>query len=332
MKKFTQAILLIGSILMSGCHSGNVNWNDNIPLKVKNEIKSCNDSILVAIVENNSQKLKYFFSDKLIVQIGNGFDSVAYKMHDVLRSPNYSVLDECLAKNTDRTKRDTITKRDGGNHAYKINFDARSGENYVSLLLHEVDDGQLLITCIYGNYDGRWKLEVFRIGRYSYFGNTAIDIYNQAKEMYEKGDVMNAANLITLVKQPLTPAFQFFQYDKENEIKDFTRKMLLAADTVFRFPNLISELKSEPTIFNIRPLPMKEGIFPVITYGTKIDLRDTISVKKENAELQKIIGQLFPGMEKDNKYIFFQVYQQTSNGIKPSSHMEFTMNGSVNQP
>ncbi len=332
MKKISSAILLIGSILLFGCQSGQVNWNDNIPLKVKNEIKSCNDSILAAIAENNSQKLKYFFSDKLIKQIGSDLDSVAIRMHEALHSTSYSVFDECFVKSSIDTVRDTIYKKDNGNHAYKINFDADASETYVSLLLHEVEDGQLLITCIYGHYGDRWKLNVLRVGRYSYFGNTAIDIYNEAKSKYEKGDIIDAASLISLIRKPIAPAFQFFQYDKDNEMKEFTRKLLNEADTVFRFPNLIAELKSEPTIYNIHPLPMKEGIFPVITYGTKINILDTSAVKKENDALQKITGQLFPGIEKNNKFIFFQAYQQTTEGLKSSSHLEFVLHGTVNQP
>jgi hypothetical protein len=253
-------------------------------------------------------------------------------MHNTVHSNSYSVFDECYVKKPKAESRDTILNDTKGEKSYKFNFDGTGGESYISMLLHDEDDGQLLITCIFLKVKDQWKLNAFRIGRYSFFGNTAIDIYNQAKNAYEKGDVMDAANLITLAKQPLTPAFQFFQYNKDREIRAFAVKVLNEIDTTFRFPNMIGELKTEPTLYNIRPLPMMEGIFPVVTYGTKINLADTVAVKKENDELQKLIGQLFPGIEKNNKFIFFQAYQQTQAGLKPEAHLEFVMHGMVQNP
>jgi len=323
--------LFLGLILI-GCHPRKTAWNSDVPSNIKNEIKSLNDSVLDAISSGHSQKLKQFFSDKLKEQTGNDLDSVVSQMHALIKTKNYAVLDECFITSKATGTKDTITNGDKGSKAYKINFDVETNEMYVSLLLHESEDGQLLVTCIYGKYGDGWKLNVFRVGRYSYFGNTAIDIYNQAKSKYEQGDVTDAANIIVLAKQPLSPAYQFFQFDMEKEIKVFARKVVAEADTSFRFPNMIGELKTEPIIYNIRPLPMQEGIFPVITYGTKVNFHDTLALKNENDGLQKIIGQLFPGIEKNNKYIFFQAYQQTSAGLKPGSHLEFVMHGTVTQP
>ena len=330
MRNYLLLVLVTGSIVISACRSEKEKWNDDISFEIKNEIKSFNDSIIAAIRENNPQKLKLFFSDRLIDQIGKDLDSVVAKMHNTVHSTKYSVLDVYYIKSPKTDSRDTIVNDTKGDKSYKINFDGTGGETYISLLLHDEDDGQLLMTGIFQKQQGQWKLNAFRIGRYSFFGNTAIDIYNKAKEMYDKGDVMDAANIIALAKQPLTPAFQFFQYSKDLEIKEFARKVLTEVDTVFRFPNLIGELKTEPTIYNIRPLPMMEGIFPVITYGTKINLSDTVSVKKENDALQILIGQLFPGIEKNNKFVFFQAYQQTPGGLKPEAHLEFVMHGIVN--
>jgi hypothetical protein len=332
--KFIRNLLLpalLIAFIFTGCQSRKVNWNKDIPANLKNEIKTCNDSILGAIAANNPSGIKYFFSDTLVAQSGADFENTVSKMNELIKTADYHVFDECYVKNPAPGLRDTIVKKNPGDGSYKINFDA-AAETYVSLLLHETEDGQLLITCIYQKQRDRWKLYAFRIGRYSIFGSTAIDIYHQAKDKFENGAVIDAADLVTLINQPLKPAFQFFQYEKENEILSFAEKVKMAADTTFRFPNLISELKSEPTIYSIQPLPAKEGIFPLVTYGTQIHIPDAHALKNENDDLQKIIGQLFPGMEK-NKYVFFKVYQLTSSGqLNKTEHAEFIMHGTVNQP
>jgi hypothetical protein len=330
MRRFNVIIFIIG-LLFTACQSKKESWNADIPSPIRSEIKSCNDSIMAAIAGNNPRQLKRFFSDSLAEQTKTDLDSVVQNMNALIKTADYSPLDECYVKQTSANGRDTV-KNDKSNHAYSVNFEGSANETYISLLLHEGNDGQLLITCIYQKENDQWKLNVFRVGRYSYFGITAVDIYHEAKDKYEKGDVTDAANMMALAKQPLTPAYQFFHYDKEKEIKEFARKVVMEADTVFRFPNLVGELKSEPVIYNIRPLPMKEGIFPVITYGTKISISDTLAVQKENDELQKIIGQFFPGIEKNNKFIFFQVYKQTPKGLDPASHLELVMHGTVSQP
>ncbi len=326
-------VAVVAVLIFTGCKKGKVvKWNGDIQPEMKSEIKTCTDSIMDAVATGNPQKLRHFFSDSLLKETGTFFDSIVVQMNHTIQSSAYSVLDECYIKNPQTGERDSVHRENKEDQGYQINFDAITIETYASLLLHEVEDGQLLITCIYGKYSGGWKLNTLRIGRYSLYGNTAIDIYKKAKDNYEKGDVMDAANQISLARKPLKPAFQFFQFDKDSEIRAFAKKILGQADTTFRFPNLIAELKSEPTIYNIRPMAMKEGIFPAITYGTQIPLRDTAAVKKENDAFQKIIGQLFPGMEKNNKFIFFQAYQQTSNGLNPGLHLEFVMHGAVDQP
>jgi hypothetical protein len=328
MNKSASCLFSVVSIFLFACQSGKIKWNDEIPSKIKSEIKSCNDQVVGAIAAGNSEMLRKFFSDSLIKQTGTVFDTIVTMMKRTVPTAAYSLMDECYIKNSHVGSMDTISKKAEGDRDYKVNFDALTPETVVSLLLHESEDGQLLITCIYGKYNDSWKLNTLRIGRYSFFGNTAIDIYNQSKSKYESGSILDAANLISLVKQPLTPANQFFHYVKENEIKEFAQKITAEADTSFRFPNLISELKSEPAIYNMRPMPMKEGIFPAITYITKLDMHDTIAVKKENDDLQKIIGQLFHGIENNNKYIFFEVFSN-----KPGTgHMEFVMHGTVNRP
>ena len=75
---------------------------------------------------------------------------------------------------------------------------------------------------------------------------------------------------------------------------------------------------------------MKEGLFPVFTYLTKFSLRDSSSLLKENNEMQLNIGKLFPGIRKNNKYIFFQVYHDAPGKEKPGDHIEFVMKGQEN--
>lgn len=330
MQRLLNLIVLTACILFAGCQSKKkISWNDAISKPLKQEIKIKNDRVLQSLAENKPSDLKKIFSDTLIKQTAEGFNDGVSKMHESVSTKDYTVLDEYFVENISTGFRDTVSKNDSEKRAYKVTFEVLSKESYVSILLHDTPENQLLILCIYGKYNGDWKLEVLRIGRYSIFKRTAPDIYEPAKIFFDQGDLLDAANISSLIQQTLTPAYPFFHYEKEPEIKEFLKKVLTEAGNAYNLPMSVPAIKSTPQIFNIRLLPLKEGIFPVVTYITKFNLRDSSSIKKENDALQLIIGNLFHGIEKNNKYIFFQAYHETPGIEKAGDHIEFIMKGRV---
>jgi hypothetical protein len=63
----------------------------------------------------------------------------------------------------------------------------------------------------------------------------------------------------------------------------------------------------------------------MVAYLSKINLKDTVALKNENEELKKVIVNIFPGIEKGKKYVFFQAYNEIPNGKTPVNHYGFAL-------
>ncbi len=324
MRKFHN-VLLIGLTLLLGCSVGSSNWNDHIDAESRAQIKALNDKMIEAFNENNPQKLKEIFSDKLKEKSGAELDAFVAKIHGSFESTKYSLLDEYKTNTTNVGSIGTVFKGVSGEYDYKVNFESLTKDTYISLVISDGIANKELITCIYGKYGDDWKMNVLKIGDYSYFGKTAVDFYKQAKEDYAKGNIIDAVDNMVMAQQTAAPAEQLFQYQKEPEMKEFAQKVFKEANDKFPLPMKVEQVKTNPQIYNISPKPMHDGIFPMVAYISKIDLKDTVALKKENEELKKVIGTLFPGIEKGKKFVFFQAYNEIPNGKTPKEHYGFAL-------
>lgn len=323
--KTAHKFLIVSLTFLMGCSVGATNWNDDIDAESRAQIKTLDEQIIKALHENNPQNLQNIVSGQLKEIIGSGLDSLVEKGHYLFRSQNYSLLDEYMSKNSGIGTIATFSKELSGEYDYKINFKVVCKETYLSLMLIENMSRTFLLTCIYGKYDGVWKLNLIKIGEYAYFKKNAVDFYNQAKLNYEEGNLIDAADDMEMFGKTASPAGEIFQYQKDQEMKTFATTVFNEANKKFHMPVKVSLVNTEPQVFNIGPIPIDEGIFPMVSYISKINLKDTFALKKENEELKNVIGNVFPGIEKGKKYVFFQAYNETSTGEISLEHYGFVL-------
>ena len=138
--------------------------------------------------------------------------------------------------------------------------------------------------------------------------------YVEAKSNYEKGYLIDAANDLTLSSQLMKPANQFWQYQKEKEIQEFGEKVMTEINSNFSFPMTVEYVETKPKIFRIFPQGMNEGYFPMVQYTTSIDLKDTTSLSKECDLIHSKIGELYKGINKDKKMIFYRAFKSIPTG------------------
>ncbi len=322
----TNKLLLLGLTLLIGCSVGSGNWNDHINKTEREKIKVLNSKIIDAIAENNPAKLKEIFSDELEKKAGSEVGKFIETVHEKFKPKDYSILDEYLENSSAIGTTGVIMKSVSGENDYKISYPVLTKDTYISLLINKGSAKCELVTCIYGKYGSDWKLTVLKIGDYSFFGKTAIDFYRQAKANYEKGNLIDAADDILMIKQTATPADDMFHYQNADTMAAFANKVLAEVNAKFIFPMKVEQLKTTPQILNFSPTPMAEGIFPTVGYFSKINLNDTVALKKENNELKKVIGTIFPGIDKEKKYVFFKAYNEIPNGKTPVESYGFILN------
>jgi hypothetical protein len=318
-------LIFIGLTFLGGCTASTGNWNDHIDSDSRTQIKAMNERVIEAIHKNNSQKLITLFSNELKAESGTEIPDFLNKIHSSFESENYTLLDEYMTTNSAVGTTATVLKGVSGESVYKINYPVITKETYISLIIIDGIINKVLLTCMYGKYGEEWKVNVLRVGDYSYFDKNAVDFYKQAKSNYENGHLIDAATDITMVQQTAVPAENFFQYQKEDEMKAFAKNVFKEANEKYPMPMKVEAIKTIPQIYNIMPKPMNEGVFPMVSYISKINLKDTVLLKAENEELKKVIGTLFPGIDKNKKYVFFQAYNDIPNGRTPTEHFGFAL-------
>src|ERR1039458_1495755 len=170
-------LFFIGLTSLLACSVGGTWWNDHIDTESRTQIKTLNDKVVEALSENNSQKLKTVFSDQLNKKVGANLDAFVKMAHEAVTTKEYSILDEYLTTKSAVGTMATVFKGVSGDYDYTVSYEALNKDSYVSLVIIGSTGSKVLLTCIYGKYPDGWKLNVLRIGAYSFFEKNAIDFY-----------------------------------------------------------------------------------------------------------------------------------------------------------
>jgi hypothetical protein len=316
-------ILISLPILITSCNVGGMWKDDNIDPKVKEQIHKLNYEIIDGFVNNNPEKVFNICSDKLLEQGKNDLSMLIQQTRQSFSREDYKILNEFYQKNTSTDAQTNVMTGISGDHDYIIGFKALNKEMYVSVGYFDNDLNQTSLTLIYGKYGNDWKLNIMQVGTLRIMDKDAIDWYQVAQQNYDKGYLIDAVNDLLLANQLLKPANQFWQYQKEKEIQEFGQKVMADINSKFTFPMTVDYVKTKPQIFNIYPQGMNEGYFPMIRYTTSLDLNDTIRLKKECDEIHSKIGDLYYGIDKNKKMIFYRAFKSIPTGNVPVENYGF---------
>lgn len=321
-------IVLSIFILIQGCklNSNQTFKNENIPSSIKKEIVELDKQVIKAIQNNNPDLAKNVFSEKLMESVGKSkLDSIFEFTSGILKNKEFEYKDQLYIENITKNVSNTIfSGLANSDYDYIVHYKALNKKMFISMLLPKDTKDAMLITLIYGLYGNDWKLNIFQFGQYSIDGKTAIDYFKIAKGDFENKNLIDAANNLFLGQQCLRPANQFLQYQKDKDFGDLQNQVMGAINSKYKFPIVVEQVKSKPQIFNIHPQKIDEGYFPMIRYYSQIDLKDTASLRKENLEIQKVIGDIFKGIDQNKRYLFYRAFDEIPDGtIKYREHFGF---------
>jgi hypothetical protein len=315
---FSSAILFC--LLFTGCYVGTSgSWvNDHIDKQVRDEIRPLNDKLLKGIAGNNVATVNELLSPVLLEKAGKDIATIVNTASKIIKGDDFEVVDEYYTKNTNTNTSNTLMPMRSDANSYIINYLALNKDMYVSLLMPKSNSVSFMILAIYGKYDNGWKLNVLQINQYKILDKTATDYYDAAKKNYNKGYLIDAANLMFIASQVSAPGGAFFKYKKDEEMKSFYQKVIQEVNTNYHFPLTLVQVKSKPQILGIEPQLISvgepKGIFPIIKYKSAISIDDTVAIKVENKEIQKAIGGVLKGIDQDRPIILYQAYNQLPDG------------------
>ena len=319
-------LIVLSVLLFQSCNFGTSGtWkNGNIDENKREQIELLNDKLFKAIAGNNTAGVKALLSDKLLEKGEAELEKLINEVSTVIKSDKYRILDEYNVQSSNTSVMTNLPSGISGDKDYIVKYMPLNKEAYVSLLLPANTENELLITTVYGNYNGQWKINILHFGQYSLLKKTAPDYYKLAKKNYDKSYLVDAVNYISLAKSLLRPANDYFQYQKEKDINDFNDKVMKEVNAKFTFPMTLDNVDTKPKIFRIYPEFLKgEGFFPMVAYLSEINLKDTVSLKNENEKIKKEVERLFSGIDKDKKYVLYRAFKEIPDGTKLVEHYGF---------
>ncbi|KAF2336652.1 hypothetical protein [Flavobacterium ginsenosidimutans] len=315
------SLLFIIVFLFQSCNIGTsgVNKNENIAGDKREEIKLLNDQLFKAIMSNDNKGVRALLANELVKKNGNEIDNLVKQVSTSFQSKSYRILDEYNVENSTTGISNTIPMGTKDSD-FVINYLAMNKDMYVSLLIPNGHDNELLITVIYGKYDNQWKINILYAGQYNLLKKGPAEYYKLAQENYNRSYLIDAINYVSLAKQCLRPASDIIKYQNENEINNFYDNLLKEANSKFTLPLTLESVDSKPKVYSIYPEVAAEGYIPSIDYVTSINLDDTIALKTEKDKMKKEIKNLFSGIYKNKKGVFYRAFSELPDGNKPRKY------------
>jgi hypothetical protein len=310
-----------------GSKSGEVRINDEINVDTKKQVAELNNKLFKSIMASDTNAVRALLSPELIKKAGGKIDKLIKSTSVTFNAKEFEVKDEYYTKHPVKDAPDTLFSKKGNDNDYLVTYKAMNEEMYTSVLVSKGLFVNCLVLAVYGKYNNEWKVNVLQIGEYSINGKTAQDYYKEATKLNERGELVDASNMMVLTSQLANPAGDFFKYRNEDALRAFYDKLMASANEIYKFPVTIKDVKTAPQIFSVSPQLLTDegqtGVFPLIRYVSKIDLVNTTALKAENDSIQKAIGALFLGIEKNNRYIFYQAVNATAGGQTSTKHYGF---------
>lgn len=318
---------LFATAFQSCKNSTDTKVNSQIGSDTRAKIAALNKKLFEGITSNNANAVKALLSPDLLKKSGSQLDIVIDRVSKRYPAKDFEILDEYLGTGLKKKDTDTVSSKHGNDTDYTIGFKAMNDEMYTSVLLTKGLAVNGAILAVYGKYGDDWKINILQMGDYSIVGKNAVDYYKEAQALYTKGNLVDAADMIVIASQLVSPAGNYFSYKNESAIHELFSKIVDEANATFKLPVVVSQVKTKPQIFEMSPQVVEEpghqGVFPLIKYQSSIKLSDTIALKAENQALQQNIGTLFKGIDQNNQYILYQAYNSMPDGKAEAKHYGF---------
>lgn len=272
----------------------------------KAHIDSINILLVRALYDNDIVGVKMFFSDTLLIKTGEEINWIVSEMSKALSSKQFHLLNEFYINNEITQNILPLPSKIPEGTEYMVNINTFTEESYLCMIIPEGSKNEMLITVLYGKYGNEWKINFFHLGNYSVFNKNAMELYRMAKESYAKSYLIDAVNYTGLAIVCLDTSNKSLFYPKEKEILAFGDKLMEEVNSQYSFPITLEYVDTKPQVWAIAPEVVPDGIFPIIKYVTKVDIKDTEALKREYEQIRKGIGSVFKGIDKDKDVVIYR--------------------------
>lgn len=308
-------------VLSSGCNKKPGSWkNGQIDAGKKKDLHAMHDGVMDDIRKDDQKHLENIMSAEVLNNPGT-MRTVDNISND-LKSGKSELLDEYYIVNKYRD-RDTIINKDHGINNYTIDYPGVAQEMYINISVITSPSEKRLVMAAYSKYNYGWKLSRLSVNTFALNGMTAPELYQLAKDQYQKKYLVDAVNTMGLAYACLTPV-EIWQYPQHEEIMKFYQQIVGEAERKFGKGLVFSDIPTNPFVFRIANKQFTDGVYyPAVFYHSKVSLKDTTALKKENMQMRKSIGKLITGIDVGKKYLIYVAYNRPPSAKESVETYEF---------
>ena len=313
---------LIAITALQSCHKPakpGTYQNEQIESKQRDDFHALNAQLLQELKDGKADAMADIMSKEMIDDRGK------YRQVELvsnrLKEGEYSVLDEFYivsAKKDTAVHKLNVTNK--GINNYEYDYAINTQEQYIVFFVPKSIPNQYMITAEFCKFDYGWKLSKLDLGRYAINGKTTPELDKLAHQRYNEKCVAVANILAQQAYQCSSPSGTW-KYPGGKAVSDFADKLIAETNRKYGIFT-VTQLSTQPWIFRVFSKTTPQGTFPQIYYISHIKLADTNSIKKENASLQKVITKILPGVDKDNKCIYYSAFKNMPDGSGTFDHFD----------
>lgn len=310
----TKAFILLFIVYsLPGCGPGDPGvWkNKQIDNGRREDFHKMNNDLFTALKANSLKDVETMMSKELLA----GTDNMRQieLMSNRCRQGSYQMLDEYYIINYKPTDTHVVKTTALDGNKYALSCRAVTEEMYIAFLMPKTTGDKWVISAIYCKYDYGWKLNNLDLRQYTTNGKTAPELFKQAKAEYQKGYLIDAANSMDEAEKCNSPS-EVWEYPEILEMRKFYGLLVNEVNTRYTLPLTLNQVQTKPQIFRLTKQTTDDGVFPAIYYLSHIKLSDTTGLRRENESVKKVIGQVFPGIDKNNKFVYFSAFNKKPHG------------------
>ncbi|OOQ56500.1 hypothetical protein [Mucilaginibacter pedocola] len=301
-------VLAFSIFITLGCGGPGYKKNNDISSGTREDMQKMNNKAIDFIKKGDTKSLTNLLSKEMIED--NATDARVRNMGHAMVVDSFARLDEYYVKNK-YIERDTIRSGLKDVNAYSLFYPAVAREMYFTMWVPAQKDvpNKQMVTLVFAKYNYGWKICFMDMKPYGYNGKTGQQLYLDAKKQYAAGQLFDAVNNANLAVACFRPT-DAWVYDNEKEAYSFLDKVSGEANKKYKYPIAIDDVPGGVRLVSFSNKLTRQGNFPQLTYITKINIKNTAAIEKENLLIRKAIAKLMPGIDKNNRFIYYLAYNE----------------------
>lgn len=217
----------------------------------------------------------------------------------------YRILNEFYRNGLKKGVRVNISSGSSDRHDYVLPVIPQSDEIFVSIGYFDTPDEQMSLILLWMKVADRWLLYNISAGVLMVGHKEMMDWFDEARQHYERGKICDAGLKMMVVDHLLNKQLLPLINIHEQEVKSEAREMVSVFRKQLVFPREVEIIASRPSILQVSPFVLGDTLFPMIQYLSGIDVQDSIALNRECDSLHRVLGQIYEGIDKNNKKIIY---------------------------